>query len=65
MKFGIVFCGVCDSVLVDSGFDSKSSLKCCECNNEKVFKIGKVSVEGSIDVNHLIEQAKKEAGIIH
>lgn len=51
-------------MLVDSGYDTVSTLRCCECNNEEEFKIGKVKVEtDEVTVNSIITQARKEAGI--
>ena len=63
--FGIIFCGNCHSEKVDSGFDTPSTLKCCECNNGAEFKIGKVGISSglSLDLDEIIAQAKRDAQI--
>ncbi|BCV20783.1 hypothetical protein [Moorella sp. Hama-1] len=65
MDFGIIFCAQCGSSLVDSGFESGSTLRCCKCGNTGEFKVGKVSIDSEIvNVNFLIEKAKQDAGIL-
>jgi len=44
MSIGIIFCSKCDSNLVDSGFDTETTLKCVECGNCKEFKVGKINL---------------------
>lgn len=63
--FSVVFCGKCSSLLVDSGYDTPSNLKCTECNNDKEFKIGKVKILSSVtpSLENIIAQAKNDAGI--
>ncbi len=63
--FGVIFCGECNSLLVDSGNDTPSTLKCSECNNDKEFKVGKVVIPSneSVSLDEIITQAKREARI--
>jgi DNA-directed RNA polymerase subunit M/transcription elongation factor TFIIS len=65
-NFGVILCGKCSSLLVDSGFDTYSSLKCLDCGNEKEFKVGKVDItsNSSVTIEEIIIEAKKEALII-
>lgn len=59
---GIIFCGECESLLVDSGYDTQSTLKCSECGNENMFKVGKVSAPSnkSVTLGELISEALKD-----
>lgn len=63
--FGVIFCGKCSSLLVDSGYETTSSLKCSECNNDKEFKVGKVTIpsNSSTSSDEIISQAKKDGRI--
>lgn len=64
MRFGIIFCGVCGSKLVDSGFSNSCTLRCCNCGNTEGFKVGKVSVDTeTVNVNEMIRQAEQDARI--
>lgn len=62
-KIGIIFCEVCKSTMVDSGFKSQSTLRCCSCGNEETFRVGKVSIEDKEILNQLVSEAKKDAAI--
>ena len=63
-RFGIIFCAKCGSLLVDSGFDSPTTLKCCQCENTDDFKIGKVIVDSpNPKIEELLKQAVSDARI--
>lgn len=64
-KVGIIFCGKCNSMMVDSGFSTKniSTLRCCECDNTEDFKVGKVEIPSDDEFNRLGEEAKRDACI--
>jgi hypothetical protein len=65
MKFGIIFCGECNGTLVDSGFNTPSTLKCIDCGNNLSFKVGKVNASAEfINLSECLEQAKKDAYIV-
>lgn len=59
MSLGIIFCDKCGSNLVDSGFDTETTLKCVECGNSKDFKVGKVSLGD--DEERILALAKQDA----
>ncbi|NNU93425.1 hypothetical protein ETC01_09295 [Geobacillus sp. NFOSA3] len=64
MNIGIVFCGRCSSLMVDSGYDTPSTLKCNKCGNTKEFKVGHVNVEDEeINIHILLENARKNANL--
>lgn len=66
LNIGLIFCAVCEKMLVDSGYSSSvSSLSCSLCGNEGKFKVGKVYLSASKETNlkELIEIAKKDARI--
>jgi DNA-directed RNA polymerase subunit M/transcription elongation factor TFIIS len=64
-NFSIIFCGGCNSMKVDSGYDTNSTLRCADCGNEKEFKVGKVAIPSDtmVSLEEIITQAKKEAQI--
>ncbi|MBP1931461.1 hypothetical protein [Ammoniphilus resinae] len=64
--FGVIFCGECNSLQVDSGYDTTSTLRCSGCGNEKEFKVGKVTISSDARVNldEIITQARTEARIL-
>lgn len=65
VDIGVIFCPECESTLVDSGFQTKSSLRCTTCENTEKFKIGKVNLPSTqrITLEELIEIAKRDARI--
>jgi DNA-directed RNA polymerase subunit M/transcription elongation factor TFIIS len=64
--FGVIICGECNGLLVDSGYTTLSTLKCSECNNEKEFKVGKVTISSDAGLSsvEIVTQAKRDAGIL-
>lgn len=61
--FGVIFCDNCSSVHVDSGYETPSTLKCIDCGNEDIFKVGKVTL-GTNDVistEEIINSARRDA----
>lgn len=65
INFGVIFCGECHSSLVDSGYESVSTLKCAECGNEKEFKVGKIATASneSLSLEEVLNRAKREGRI--
>ncbi|MGC4377972.1 hypothetical protein WD019_13635 [Fictibacillus sp. Mic-4] len=59
MSLSIIFCGKCASNLVDSGFETETTLKCVDCSNSKDFKIGKISLGD--DEEKILALAKQDA----
>ncbi|MBE2960341.1 hypothetical protein HPK10_12910 [Anoxybacillus flavithermus] len=50
--------------MVDSGYDTPSTLKCNKCGNTKEFKVGHVNVEDEeINIHILLENARKNANL--